>query len=203
MKGLILKDFMNLKRQYKVLLLMSVFFIVMSLTGDNSAMFSGVISILLVMLTITTTSYDEQSKWDRYALTMPVSRSDLVIGKYIMGLILSIAAFIVNVVFQIVTGSGTIQYVLTVSAALFGAGLFLLCIILPIMFRFGVEKGRLLMMLILFIPSGAIALLSKIGITIPDGAFIDQLPYYCVLLLLLVAAASVRISLMIYKKKEF
>ncbi len=203
MKGLILKDFMNLKRQYKVMLVMLVFYIVLSLSSNDSSMFSGIISVLIVMLTVTTTSYDEQSKWDRYALTMPVSRSDLVIGKYILGLILSVAAFIVNVIFQITTGSGTIQYVLTVSAALFGAGLFLLCIILPIMFRFGVEKGRLLMMLVLFVPTGAIVLLSNMGITIPGGAFIEQLPYYCVLLLVLVAAASVRISLMIYKKKEF
>lgn len=203
MKGLILKDFMNLKRQYKLLLVMMVFYIVLSLSSDDSTMFSGVISILMVMLTVTATSYDEQSKWDRYALTMPVSRSDLVIGKYILGLILSLAAFVVNVVFQIVTGTDAIQYALTVSAALFGVSLLLICVILPIMFRFGVEKGRLLMMLVLFVPTGAIVLLSKMGITIPEGSFIEHLPYYCVLLLFLVAAASIRISLMIYKRKEF
>jgi len=168
MKGLILKDFMNLKRQYKVMLVLLVFYIVLSLSNNDSAMFGGVISVLIVMLTVTTAAYDEHSKWDRYALTMPLSRTDLVIGKYVLGLILAAAAFVVNVLFQIVTGSGTIQYILTVSAALFGAGIFLLCIILPLIFRFGSEKGRYLVMLVLFAPTGLIVLLSRMGIKIPD-----------------------------------
>lgn len=202
MKGLILKDLYNMKKQGRLVLVMIVFYLCMSLFDGNPELLIGVLSIMMISLTITALAYDERSHWDRYALTMPVSRSDLVLEKYILGSILSVAAFIINTIFLLVTGEGNPFETFGISAAVMGISLFFLLIILPVLFKFGVEKGRLLMLLIIFIPTGAAMLLSRSGLTPPGEDFMRILPYLCVAILIILAYASVQISLAIYRKKE-
>ncbi len=202
MKGLILKDIYGLKKQYKVLLALSVFYTIFSLTTGDSSFLTGVLSLMMVMLTITTLSYDERSKWDKYVLTMPVSRADLVFSKYLLGLILSAGAFVFNFIFTLTSGSREVIDALGIAGAILGISLFFLCVILPVLFKFGVEKGRLLMLMILFVPTGIIILLSKSGFSSPDEEFMRYLPFLCILFMVIVAYASICISLEIYRKKE-
>lgn len=202
MKGLILKDIYNLKKQYKVLSLLLVFYTGFSLFTGDASFLTGVISLMMVMLTITTLAYDERSKWEKYALTMPVSRTDLVLSKYLLGFLLSIAAFVLNLVFIVVTRSNEIMEALQIASATLGVSLFFLCVVLPVLFKFGVEKGRMLMLLILFVPTGIILLLSKTELPSISEEFMRLLPYLCILLIIIIAYVSVQVSLAIYRKKE-
>jgi ABC-2 type transport system permease protein len=202
MKGLILKDIYNLKRQYKVLLLLLVFYTGFSLFTGDAGFLTGVLSLMMVMLTITTLAYDERSKWEKFALTMPVSRKDLVLGKYLLGFLLSVAAFIMNLVFLTVAPTKQETEALPTAAATLGISLFFLCVILPVLFKFGVEKGRMLMMLIFFVPTGIILLLSKTELPSISEGFMRLLPYLCILFMVIIAYVSVQVSLAIYRKKE-
>jgi hypothetical protein len=150
---------------------------------------------------MTTLSYDERSKWDRYALTMPISRSDLVFSKYMMGIVLSFIAFVLNFIFQRTAGTADFTEALLVSAATMGVGLFFLFVILPVQFKFGVEKGRYIIMLILFVPTGVIMFMQKAGLTLPGEAFMQLLPTISILFIILAGVISARISLTIYKRK--
>ncbi len=202
MKGLILKDIYNLKRQYKVLLLLFVFYTLFSLFTGDAGFLTGVLSLMMVMLTITTLAYDERSKWEKYALTMPVSRTDLVLGKYLLGLLLSVIAFVFNLIFMLATQANQKTEALPTAAATLGISLFFLCAILPVLFKFGVEKGRMLMMLILFVPTGIILLLSKTELPSINEEFMRLLPYLCIVFMVILAYVSVQVSLAIYRKKE-
>ena len=51
---------------------------------------------------VTAFSLDESSHWDRYALTMPIGRKDLVAAKYVMVLITIGAAFILSGIMTVV-----------------------------------------------------------------------------------------------------
>lgn len=106
MKGLILKDLLNLKAQYKVFVVMILFFVVFALMGDSHDTLGVILTMITIMLPITALAYDERSQWDKYALTMPVSRRDLVLSKYLLGLLLAGASLIVNIAFQILSGPG-------------------------------------------------------------------------------------------------
>jgi hypothetical protein len=108
----------------------------------------------------------------------------------------------VNFIFFTVTGEDILSYALPVSVELAAAGLFFLAVILPIIFWFGVEKGRLLMMLLLFAPTAGIVLLSKIGVKLPDGETVKLLLYLAPFAALAVLGLSVIFSLKIYEKKE-
>ena len=87
----------------------------------------------------------------------------------------------------------------------------LFSIIIPVVFKTGVEKGRIVMMLILFIPAilvGAIVKISeKANITMPSPSNLEILMKFgmlgLVLLTILAVFISYKVSLSIYNKKEF
>ncbi len=206
MRGLLIKDLINLKKQYRVLLVMFVFYIVVSLTSGDNAFFGGVVSIMMVMLTVTSMSYDEYAKWDKYALTMPVSRRDLVLSKYLLGLLLSGAAFVINLLYQ---ASMELPYkeALGMAFSLAGVSILFISLVLPFLFKYGMEKGRLIMMLVLFIPTGIIMvganMIPKMGLTLPDPDVLNSLVYILPFVLLIIVAVSIISSLRIYQNKEF
>ncbi|HEY8422543.1 MAG TPA: ABC-2 transporter permease [Thermoclostridium sp.] len=201
MKGLILKDLYNLSKQYKIVLILVVFYLVISLTNEDSSFFGGVVTILMVMQLVTAIAYDEKSKWDRYALAMPISRTDLVLSKYLLGGILLAIAFAANFIFGMASGSEPIE-TLIISVAMTGVGLLFMFLILPFLFKFGVEKGRYIAMLIFFIPTGVLVIVSKMGLQLPDEDFMSVFPVIGILVLILAGIISVSASLAIFKKKE-
>ena len=80
---------------------------------------------MMVMLVITSLAYDERSRWDRYALTMPVSRKEMVLSKYLLGLILLTFALLINMIFLILFGSSPLGEAWLLALSLFGIGLIL------------------------------------------------------------------------------
>lgn len=201
MKGLILKDILNLKRQYKVILVMLVFYVGLSAISSNNSVYGAIISFFMVMLTITSISYDERSKWDTYALTMPVTRNDIVLGKYVLGIILSGLALLINFVCRTLSGLSLKETLGTVFL-LFGISILFLCVILPFIFKYGTEKGRLIMMIVLFTPMGVIMIMSRLGLSIPEEDFLVGIPYVFVLVLAFALIISIKASLKIYGQKE-
>lgn len=204
MIGLILKDLLNLKKQAKIYLILVIFYFVFGITNKNPSMFSTMMTLVAVMIPITAMSYDERSKWDRYALTMPISRETIVGSRYLMGLIFLLTAFSLSILANMVFSKMYItEDVLTSSLATLSIGITIMSFIFPIMFKFGVEKGRILIMLVFFAPIALIPLLSKLGITMPNEETIKSFIYLSPLIATLIFTASIYISWSIYKKKEF
>ena len=136
-------------------------------------MFGGVVFIMMVMLVITSLAYDERSRWDRYALTMPVSRQEMVLSKYLLGLILLTFALFINIIFLILLNPSPLGEVLILTLSLFGIGLISLSILLPLMYKYGVENGRLLLILVLFVPMAAVLMITRMGLAPPGETFIQ------------------------------
>ncbi len=199
MQGLIVKDLLNIKKQLMYYLVFIALYLVLAINAGMADFFGTMVSILCAMLPITALAYDERAKWDRYALAMPVSRRDIVWSKYLLGLMFCAGAFVVNVIFQFVAGDGGpfVKPVLYVAA-----GLFFLAVLLPLMFRFGVERGRILMILVAMLPAAAIGALPQIS----EDVFENMLSSLSMLSVLLVCAlcffVSIQISMRIYRKKE-
>lgn len=202
MKGLIIKDLINLKRQSRILAVLVVFYVVLALTMDNNSMLGGVLAVMSAILPVTALSYDEKAHWDKYALSMPVSRNDMVVSKYILGLILSAGSFIVTLIFNMITHPDAAMDNLLTSMALFAIGMLFLAFLLPILFKFGVEKGRLLMMLLLFLPTAAIVVFAKLGLNLPGEEAWARLALAAPFVVVLILAASILLSVRIYASKE-
>lgn len=201
MKGLMLKDLLNLKKQGLFFLLFIIFYGFFSIIAKNYTLFGGIITLFGVMIPITAISYDEKAKWDKYALTMPVSRNDIVLSKYILCLSLCILSGILNIALFIFVNNN-IKETLITTLAFMSIGIIYFSLILPLAFKLGMEKGRIYMILAIFIPTGFIMLMPKMGLSIPSEETLKKylyiLPIFTAAFLLL----SVLISIKIYKNKE-
>ena len=84
MKSLILKDLYNIGHNTKSMLFILAVFAVAFIPTSGVGAYIFICGILCSMMIVTTFSFDDNSKWARYAMIMPISKRDLVIGKFIV-----------------------------------------------------------------------------------------------------------------------
>lgn len=206
MRGLLLKDWYIIWKQCKYMMLIPILFFIVSLFPGN-AFFSLFPALFLSMFPITVMGLDEQTHWDHYALTMPYSRKDIVLSKYLLSLI---ALGIGAVFYLIVTvagaqGSPNWQGILYTVSAILGIGLLYSSIIYPILFHFGVEKGRMWFYISVIVISAGIGALASLSEN--WGSQVLQLVMaHCYLIPiagLMVLGVSAAASVKIYSAKEF
>lgn len=199
MKGLLLKDLKTLGAQAKILFLLLAFYLVFSVAQRDYSMLSVMVSVFGAILPITALAYDERGKWERYALTMPISRRDLVLSKYLLGLLLLGGGFLLSVACQLLGGAGVLSAVVSALQSL-SIGALMLSVTLLASFRFGVEKGRFVMMIAVFLPSVVVL---SVGSLASAALWVERLLNF----LPVIAAAALLLSAMmavrIYAKREF
>lgn len=211
MSGLILKDLLNLKSYSKIIVLFVVIFGAVSFySGSNANFFANFFLMFFLMLTITTFSYDSSSKWELYAMSFPVGRKRIVLSKYVLALILTLAGFLVSALLTLLTclGQGSWEGLAAqgLSALLVASGgLITLSVVMPLVFRFGAEKSRFLMMLIFIIPWIGLSVFSQLQID-PMTIDMEQM-FWWIMTLAPVAAVvmliiSYLISCAIYERKD-
>lgn len=142
MKGLLRKDFYTILRQLKLYLVLVAAF---ACVPGGSMMAFAV--IYAAMLPFTALAYDERVGWDMLAATMPLSRRQLVGSKYVLGCIACGGVLLLSVLAEGVyallgMGEGFREGVESLLAIAF-LGPLMMSLTLPLMYRFGVEKGRL------------------------------------------------------------
>lgn len=203
MIGLFIKDLLNLKSQLRVILLLLGVYGLIAITNDNSSMLGAIIAIMGVMIPTTALSYDEKAKWDKYALSMPLSRTDLILSKYLLGIAFSVVGFILNFLISLWIGFTSYKESMILSMLLLSAGLFFLSFVLPPMFKYGVEKGRIVMMLLIFSPTVFLLILKNMNVKLPSADLIEKFWYILPAFSVLVLFASIALSVKIYSRKEF
>lgn len=146
MKALVLKDAYVLWRQMKTFL---VILVLLSFVGG---VFNSIFVVVWCsMLPFTAIAYDERSHWNQLAAMMPYSRRDLVLSKYVLGWLCMAAAMVLSGIIQAAAstlGRGSLD--LTTLGLSFLGGMISLAITLPVVLRFGVEKGRMGFLVIVF-----------------------------------------------------
>ena len=139
MKGLLIKDWKILLKQMKVMLVILVVFACIPGTYMTFALFYA------AMLPITALAYDERAKWDELAAMMPYTAKSIVGSKYVLGLTLVLPVLALSMLSRLIVHSVSIVSEDTVSLLITAClSLILMAIALPFMFHFGVEKGRLI-----------------------------------------------------------
>ena len=148
MKGLLLKDFYNLSRMGKQYLVIFAAMGVWAYFMDNPTIVSMYVVLCSSMLVLSSFSYDEYAKFEKYALTMPIRKKTLVQEKYVL-LLLAVAG---GTVVGIPLGGllnlllkGDFTELLVTSVILGCSFLIVYAVVFPIVFKLGVEKARLMM----------------------------------------------------------
>lgn len=206
MKGLIIKDILNLKKTLRATLLTLILFAIFAYSTGDPGYIIGMVVMIFTMMSVTSMSYDEAIKWDRYALSMPISRKDMVVSKYILSTLLSMISIAISTTiayFLILPKSqmSGLDLLLT-SYIMFGSSILFISAMLPLIYKFGVEKMRLFMVVIVGIPVAIVVFLTKMGMAKPDEEQMMMLLKLSPLILLIGLVISMSISCIIYENKE-
>lgn len=215
MKGLILKDFYSLRGYVRQMLIIYVFYVVCAALGIwEIQFFVGLTTMMGAMMVVSTFSYDDLAKWEGYALTMPITRKDLVTSKYIVMLLSMFASaacsMAIGIVFQMIQGKLELQLLLITCGSVMAVAVLGFCIQLMITFKFGVEKARLTLMAIFLIPTivliGGAKLMGSMGIEVDLSGIESRLPLVVGIVLAVIVGVSVLSylgSIRIVEKKEY
>lgn len=162
MKSLILKDFYNIGHNAKSMLFILVVFAISFITTSNVSGYIFISAALCGAMIITTFSFDDACGWMRYALVMPISRRELVAAKFgalavfcTVGSLFGLAGGLIGglLMGKITLTSAEIGELLFLTLAAWEISLVFGSISIPLVFRFGSEKGRLLMFVSFLVPS--------------------------------------------------
>ncbi|MDD6881545.1 MAG: ABC-2 transporter permease [Firmicutes bacterium] len=216
MKGLILKDIYNAMTQGKALLFMIVIFGVCFANAASGTLIM-MCTIYAAVMVVNNLAFDEMCSWEVYALTMPVTRSQLVLSKYIVsvayalcGILLGIVMTVALRVFGFGQGQSSPELILAISVTGLAIAAVFIALLIPVNFKFGVQKGR-------FVLLGIAALIGGGGVILSGGedskvlAVLDKLGQFngvTMILITLAAAAVIMIfsyiiSVRIVNNKEF
>ncbi len=153
MKGFIRKDFAMIKSNLKLLIILFILYAVMGLVGDNDISF--LLPFMCVMIMISSFSYDTYNKWDAYSVSFPNGRKNSVKAKYISTILLILIASIITIILSFIISYinlNTINYkqiLVTMLGSIFGT-LLVLTVMYPIIYKFGIEKARIIILVITF-----------------------------------------------------
>ena len=234
MKGLIYKDLLCLKQVGITMLLLSGFYVVMGMMNNSSGGMVNYFPMLAMsvslMLPLNCAGYDEQCDWDVFGNALPVSRRQVVLARYGANLIVMLAAaaiavgtdFLYYFVFHSPLNVAEMCYPLVVS-------LLYVAIFQPIIYKFGANKSRFIIVAIMVLPlvlfavlifgllalpdadpvslSDAAAEMEEVNIDIDVGAAIERMAVPASLIGTAVCgglyALSCLLSMSIYQKKQF
>lgn len=93
MRSMVLKDLYNISRNVKSIVFVLVVLMCLIPTMGTGE-YTFISAIMCSMTIITTFSFDDNSKWTRYALIMPITKKELVAGKFIVLSIFSLVGSI-------------------------------------------------------------------------------------------------------------
>ena len=215
-KGLILKDLLQLKSYKRTLI---VYILIFILTGFAQETTKGIGVMVAVMLTLgfgmfsmASFNYDEQAKSDGYFLTFPLIEKNILFAKYILVILSTIVGAIVGVLASILIiyfidkqfpNINDILY--TILGGIFGVGL-IEAIQIPCVYKWGAEKGRIQMFivaaLIVVLALGVLSFASDLNISISANQIENFIPIILTLLIILIYYISYKVSYKIYKNKE-
>lgn len=213
MKGLLLKDIFSLKKQMVQFLLFPIFYLILALSSSGMGYIMGMMTLLLPMYVFSSFYYDDMVKWTQYAGALPLGRKQIVLSKYLLGILLTLVGAVISLISGVVLCAIISEisfglYVLSVLAFMM-VGLLYNSFLLPLIFRFGSEKGRLLSILVMAIIGAIVGALGGIfwnKLDIPQLSFqngtIQLMIGAAFLAVLLVFSLSVMISIRIFQKKE-
>lgn len=218
MKGLLKKDLAILFCNKAMLIAAIIVLAAVAFMGSGGGQFiMSYMAVFVPMVINSTISYDDMDNGMEYLMTLPVTRRQYVYSKYVFsagaGFLCWIFSCVMGTLSNVIHGnqgdSGEWLFLCLMSL---GILLFTSSLIIPVQLKFGAEKAKIAMLLIVVGVAGVTWLFINIKKAVfPDGmkliSFLNDYPFaYAGIVLLFVLAAffiSLFVSIRIFEKKEW
>ncbi len=204
MIGLLRKDlYMTWAYCRSFVVILGVFLGVGLVNGENS-FFVIYPMIIGMMLPVSIISYDERFKWHIACDALPCSRAQAVSSKYILTLLLVGLIFALTMLIQGIrlSRAGDLAQLWELPGMLLPVGLVGPAVLLPVIFRLGVEKGRIFYYVLVGLVAASAVIFSS-GQLPEIPAVQVQLPGLALVLgSLVLFALSWGLSIVLYQRRE-
>lgn len=153
MRGLLLMDFKFLKRQTKFLIIVGLLVFVFLFNKDMSSFGVAYATMLFGIFAVNSIYYDEANNGNVFLFTLPFSRKEYVFSKYLFGMIMGGGAWIlsnligIGYLSMVNTGVNIAEW-FAINVVYLILLLVMLSFMFPIQFKFGMEKSRLVMLIL-------------------------------------------------------
>lgn len=213
MKGLLLKDWYMLVKEVKYYVPFTVIYAMLAAFTGMPIMFVMINVMLGSMIVKSLMAREEQNKWDSMAVNLPVTAREMVMEKYLIGLLgtfaTNAASFLVLLAVRFAFQRNTELPLFPFFMIYMGFGVIYLAGELPVLFKFGTANGRIVFMAVVALLAGVSAGVSSAlneSVSLENGMQPAELLTVAAVLLIIAAAAvavSIRLSVSFYKKREF
>lgn len=171
MTGLILKDLVYLRRTARIVVILLAFYLILfSASGGDSAagVLSGATVLLTMILSVNAFAYDEAAKWSIYERSLPVAKSGIVLARYLLALIFSTAMTLISFLMELFVNRGLSSDNLAALWASWSIALLFSAVLFPLIYKYGTQKARLALMIIVLLPTLGVILLQKTNLPMPS-----------------------------------
>lgn len=210
MRGLILKDFYNMLKNIGPTLITTICVGLLLMVKGNPSLFVIGFAIAGGGLCSTCLRMDETAKWTKFELTAPISRTTVVIEKYIMLFLLTVIGLILGGAVSYIAGiaTGTLElskFVMYLSAA-FSISIISGSLIIFCLFRFGMIKSDFFTVICYVVPVGifvlVLILVKKLGLNSMTGSLYTAITYLFPLIALIIGGLTAMATVIVYRKKQ-
>ena len=167
MLGLIIKDLLYIKSTWKNLALMFIGSLLLSISLGNYSLAVMTVPMMLLTSGISTFQTDEFFNVESYTLSYPLTRKQIILSKFIFTFLMMFISLLVGVIIYLIIDNtinpgyrGLNTGMLRMLLMLELSGLVIDSIFYPIIYKYGCEKSRLVLMSIVMLLLGIGSILS-------------------------------------------
>jgi len=203
-------SFTNLKSVYKQIWYIWIVWIGVAIYNP---FFLNILLGMSVLLTVyQVMAYEDHNNIDYLISYLPVKRKEYVLSRYLFGIISILLSIILLCIVYFVSlkinslGSMALDLLLTTGIT---SAILSMCVIIPLVLKFGINKGRVFMSIIVMVVSTIpVSLISGIS---QDSKMLEAImkimnnfgiPLLAVVINIIILVVSIAISINLYKNKE-
>ena len=169
MKAMLYADWMNFRQSIRSILFVLVVFALSAFAFSGPMFFNFTVVFLSIMVPTTLFAADQAYGWNRLSLSMPILRRDVVGSKFVMGALVNVILLAVSTVLTVVyvlisaTGdpAGALMENLAGLFACESVAFLMMGVLMALSFKFGIEKGRYIIMACVWVPVLGVFLLER------------------------------------------
>ena len=215
MIGLLKKEYYLMEGQMNSWLIVAVFCFFYSYFMNADSFLFMLIILIGIMSTMTVFSLDKACGWDTYAISLPLTRKEIVEARYLFAFLIdigvSLACCLLMLLRGLINGGVNLPESLHSLFQILLVTVLMQLLLFPVIYKLGVEKARFVYMAVFICLSLGVLGLSQLD---DNGAVLagirinaEKIMQYGEIAAVILAAAglflSLWLSVRIYEKKEF
>lgn len=153
MKGLLIKDLRLMLIQKRFFLMMVIIAIGMMFSMNNSSFIFGYLTFVCSLFSISSISYDEFDNGYAFLFTLPITRKEYILEKYVFGFIVSLISWVISIIIAFsyeIIKNNMFSYIdiLESAVGLLLINFIILSLLIPMKIKYGSEKGNIAQMIL-------------------------------------------------------